>query len=91
MYVALYQTSNYHFFLLTKFKDIQIVRSFGQILIYATKSVVLRNDDDDVSMLPDILKGHCLHEKIRDPHSQQQETYKLIECERKLDSRKEEL
>ena len=93
--------------MLTKFKDVQIVRSFGHTIekieldklypgltsvipIYATRSVVFRNDED-VSMLPDILKGHCLHEKIRDHQSQQREIREFIEYEKKLYNSKEEL
>ena len=93
--------------MLKKFKDIQIVRSFGHTIekleldklypgltsaipIYATRSVVFRNDED-VDMLPDVLKGHCLHEKIRDPHSLQQEVREFIECEKRLYNHKEEL
>ena len=88
--------------MLKKFPHIQIVRSFGHTIekieldklcpgltsvipIYATRSVVFRNDED-VSMLPDILKGHCLHEKIRDPQSQQREIQEFIEYERWLDN-----
>ena len=60
------------------------------IPIYATRSVLFRNDED-VSMLPDILKGHCLHEKIRDSQSQQQEIKEFIAYERWLDAYKEML
>jgi len=93
--------------MLKKFKDIRIVRSFGHTIekleldkmypgltsaipIYATRSVLFRNDED-VSMLPDILKSHCLHEKIRDPQSQQHEIKEFIKCEKRLNNRIEEL
>ncbi|XP_065891374.1 3'-5' exoribonuclease HELZ2-like isoform X2 [Dysidea avara] len=93
--------------MLRKFPCIQIVRSFGHTIekleldklypgltsvipIYATRSVLFRNDED-VSMLPEILKGHCLHEKIRDPQSQQREIEKFIEFEKQLNSRIKEL
>ena len=100
---SLYSTGE----MLKKFPHIQIVRSFGHTIekleldklypgltsvipIYATRSVLFRNDED-VSMLPEILKGHCLHEKIRDPQSQQQEIKEFIEYERWLNDHKEEL
>ena len=93
--------------MLKKFPHIQIVRSFGHTIekleldklypgltsaipIYATRSVVFRNDED-ASKLPEILKGHCLHEKIRDLHSQQKEIKEFIKCERWLNGRIEEL
>ena len=93
--------------MLKKFKDIQIVRSFGHTIekleldklypgltsaipIYATRSVLFRNDED-VDMLPNVLKGHCLHEKIRDPHNLQQEIREFIQYERWLYNHKEEL